>query len=213
MNDFKPEISLLYQVAFGIPSRLISYPGAAKALEQKAGPQLSFTGLDVVAKPEAERYSGLGTPVIFPIVFKGKNYLKTNYKAEVIEVTMSDFLLPAASITEFSRAKIINKTPVSAGKGTVKETYGFDDWQVKIRGFCLADSGHPTHTTALEQQEALIKWSELTDSLVVDGDLFENKGISNLVIEEIQFKAVPGRPWVIPFELTCVSDEPVELLV
>lgn len=213
MNEFKPEISLLYQAAFGIPAKLITYPGAANALESGNTPDISFSGLQVVEKPEAERYSGLGTPVIFPITFKGKTYKRLNKRSEVVEVTMRDFLLPAASITEFDRAKIMGKTTVSGGYGSVKETYGFDDWQIKIRGFCLADSGHPQATTAMGQQDLINQWENLTDSIEVDGELFENKGISNLVIEDIKWKSIPGKPWVIPFEMSCVSDEPIELLV
>lgn len=213
MNEFKPEISLLYQAAFGIPAKLITYPGAAKSLEQSNGAAISFNGLQVVDKPTVERYSGLGTPVIFPITFQGKTYKKLNKRSEVVEVSMKDFFMPASTITEFDRAKIMGKTTVSGGYGSVKETYGFDDWQIKIRGFCLADSGHPTAKSALAQQDLLNQWADLTDAIKVDGELFDNKGISYLVIEDIKWKSIPGQPWVIPFELSCVSDEPIELLV
>jgi hypothetical protein len=37
--------------------------------------------------------------------------------------------------------------------------------------------------------------------------LFDDFDIDNIVIEELQFHQLKGKPGVIPFSLKCVSDE------
>lgn len=172
-----------------------------------------YQGVQVVEEEEeAGRLSHLGTPIIYPITLQGGTYKKFSATGELIEIQMADFELPAVTLSTFRRAKNVSKTRLSAGYGTVKEMYGFDDWQIDINGLCLRDPAHPQAVAALEQSIQLQQYEDLAASIPVLSRLFNDKGIDNIVIEDISFGQIPGRPGVIPFTMRCVSDQPDELL-
>lgn len=87
---------------------------------------------------------------------------------------------------------------------TIKEVFGFDDWEITIRMLCINEYGR----TAKESRDLLIEWSNLRDSINVFGSVFNRKNIYNIIIEEINIKSIEGHPDVIPIELKCLSDEP-----
>jgi hypothetical protein len=186
----------LFNLAFGI-----------KSIGNYKVDKLS-TGLDYESK-----LSYLGTPMIVPIKFKGKGYQVFNDFGEVVIDTFEDFHLPASTLVNLRRAKTIVKTKASAAKGTVKEIFGFDDWQIDIMGFCLADDAHANAKTARDQKIKLNQFDAIVDSIQVVSELFEDFDISHLVINEIQFNQLRGKPGVIPFSLRCSSDEPSNLFI
>jgi hypothetical protein len=165
-------------------------------------------GLDYQTK-----LSYLGTPMIVPIKFKGKGYQVFNDFGEVVSDKFNDFDLPASTLVNLRRAKTIVKTKASAAKGSVKEIFGFDDWQIDIMGFCLADEAHTSAKTARDQKIKLNEFDAIVDSIQVVSELFDDFDISHLVINEIQFNQLRGKPGVIPFSLRCSSDEPSNLFI
>ena len=50
-------------------------------------------------------------------------------------------------------------------------------------------------------------------SIPVEGSLFEDLNIDYIVIKELVFRQVEGKPWVIPFELSCKSGASPELTI
>lgn len=200
-------IAELFNLAFGI-NEIGAYK-INKIDESPKSVDFNYTGVSVTDSLDyATKLSSLGTPMIVPIKFKGKGYNVFNDFGEVVLDTYKDFYLPAATLVNFRRAKIISKTKASASKGTVKELFGFDDWKIDIRGFCLADASHTTAKTAREQKKQLNEWDAIVDSIQVVSELFHDFEIDNIVIEEIQFHQLKGKPGVIPFSLKCSSDEP-----
>ncbi|MBU2923058.1 hypothetical protein KO504_17040 [Winogradskyella psychrotolerans] len=205
MSTYKPDISQLFNAAFGfIP---ITYK-----------PQIGLqpVGKAVYASVPTEEYeaakkmSWMGTPIMFPVSFisSGNKYLQYNGRGELVEVEdLADFDLPPTTVVDFRRAKNVTKTNVLGSNGTVKEIYGFDDWQIRIRGLCLDT---PT-VKAYDLQSELLKWDNLADAIEVQGDLFVDKDIYRITIEEINFTQPQGRHNVIPFEITASSDQPIEL--
>lgn len=201
------DINTLFDIAFGVRG-VVQYRNQQQFL--KGG------GYDVTVaetKEEAERLSYLGTPILFPIKFIGKEYQVYNDVGDIVTRSFKDFELPTATIVNFRHPKIIRKTKLPAGNGTVKELYGGDDWQIDIKGICLADPSHAFAKTAKQQQEALIAFDKVFDAIEVKGDLFENKSIRRLVIENIQFNQLQGHPDKMPFIIRAVSDEPEELIL
>jgi len=146
-----------------------------------------------------------------PIKFKGKGYPIFNDFGEVVTNKYNDFDLPAATLVNFRRSKVMSKTKASAAKGTVKELFGFDDWRIDIRGFCLADASHKTAKTARDQKIKLFEFDAIVEGIQIVSELFDDFDISHLVIEEMQFNQLKGKPGVIPFYLKCSSDEPFDL--
>lgn len=206
-----PPIAGLFLDAFGVKIGGIYKP------EENSGsaddPSGIFTGIQIIENiNESFETSGLGTPIIFPIVFSEGNYKRYNDKGELVNKKMGDFRLPIASVVSFRRDKIMSQTKVNGGRGSVKEIYGFDDWQVTINGFLIPDSSQPQgFKTPLEQERELIKWDNLASSIEVFGQLFTLHDIRNLTIKGVSFEPMRGKPNIRTFTITALSDNPIEL--
>lgn len=217
-------IASLFDIAFGIksigayivpstdekPKNInFDYSGVKFVDDKEGNVKFDYTGVQVTESLDyATKLSHLGTPMIVPILFKGKRYQVFNDFGDVVLDRYEDFYLPATSLVSLRRAKIISKTKASAASGTVKELFGFDDWVIDIRGFCLADPAHANAKTAREQKIKIAEFEKIVDSIDVVSEIFIDFNIEKLVIEEIQFDQLKGRPGVIPFYMRCTSDEP-----
>ena len=201
--DNRYNIGQLFQAAFGTtpPVYLTAPIGSDKPTP------ITYSGLKVAESEEAKRLSKLGTPIVFPIKFKGGSYKFYNTKGQITEKPLTDFWLPPATMADFSRSKMLTRTNVIGGSGTVKEIYGFDDWSIRIRTLCITDQ-----LNAREYERRLVQWSETVQSIAIEGELFLWKNIHNIVIESIDIRSLEGSPNVIPIELNCISDEPFELI-
>ena len=201
--DNRYNISQLFKLAFGtnLPVYLTVPIGKEPARTAEYG------SIRTVEREEAMRLSKLGTPIVFPVKFTAGSYKYYDYQSKIVEKQLADFWLPPATMVDFSRVKNISRTDVIGGNGTVKEIYGFDDWQIRIRTVC-----HNDELSSREYEKRLIEWSEVIQSISVEGDLFGWKNIHNLVIESIDIHSLEGTPNIIPIELNCISDEPFELI-
>ncbi len=200
------------QPTFSIPQLLAQAFGLTKVsyVVPQDAPQaadVNYAGVQVKPMQEVKKLSWMGTPIMFPTLFKGGSYQYYKENGVLDNKPLADFDIPPASIIDFRRAKNITKTRISGTNGTVKEIYGFDDWQIRIRGLCL----DTPQMSAYDQHLELLKWESLADSIQVIGELFKDKSIYRLVIEEIDFPQREGSTNIIPFVITAVSDEPIEL--
>lgn len=178
-------------------------------------PTISYQGIQMVEDIEqAKEMSTLGTPILFPITFKEGSYMEYDVEGKIIQRKMGDFRLPMTAIADFRRAKITGKTRGVGGGGSVKELYDFDDWKVTIRGFCVAEPNHPQGKTTIQQQEEeLLAWENLVDSIKVEGVFFQMRNIHRLNIIEMPIKTVRGKPSIRPFIIKAESDKPFELIL
>lgn len=204
----------LFKEAFGITVEKSFQPELGANLPER--PNLNYFG--VVPVPDIEEafeLSFMGTPIIHPITFLGGNYKFYTKDGEVETKPVADFRLPITCIVDFSRDKIIGTTRVNNGAGgTVKESFGFDDWNITIRGFCVLDlAQRQGHITAFMQEQELLLWETIVDSIGVSGKLFGVRNISNLVIKNISVTALRGKPKIKPFVINALSDEPLELVL
>ncbi len=157
--------------------------------------------------------SYLGTPIMSPIWFESKKYQVFDDFGDIKLEKFERFRLPSATLVSMRRAKIMTETKARASKGSVIEMYGFEAWKIDIRGFCLPDPAHKTAQSAYEQKLKLQSYENIVDSIGVLSELFNDLDISNIVIKEINFNQLKGKPEVIPFYIRCLSDEPLELIV
>jgi hypothetical protein len=171
---------------------------------------LDFEGINAVVLVQGEQQSYLGTPIFQPITFRGGVYQQLSPQGEVFDSSFNGWQLPATTTAEFKRSKDITKSRPSTAHGTTKELWAFQDWEVTIRGLIL--DGQPNYFPLGELRE-LLSWEKLVDSIEVEGDMFTYLGIERLVIESMSLGRVAGSPNVIPFQLQCVSDEPLELSI
>jgi hypothetical protein len=103
-------------------------------------------------------------------------------------------------------------TKVNGGRGSVKEIYGFDNWQVTINGFLIPDHSQPQDLKfPLQQEKELAKWDELASSIEVGCELFTLRKITNLTIKGVSFEPMRGKPNIRTFTINALSDEPIEL--
>jgi hypothetical protein len=119
-------VAQLFDIAFGI-----------KSIGTYSVENINTAGLQVAGSLDyATQLSHLGTPMIVPILFKGSAAYKIyNDFGDIVTDSYEDFALPAATLVNFRRAKIISKTKASAVASSVKEIFAFDDWKIDIRGF------------------------------------------------------------------------------
>lgn len=202
-----------FALAFGVGQIPLRYQ-VPEADNTQAG--VNYSGMPEIT-PDEVKYgqSWLGTPIHFKFALKGGLYRAYDLEGNIEEREMQELQMPLSTMVEFSRAKRIKTTPTVGGYGTVKEMYGFEDWSIRIRGICLNDPSHPQHTQAEDQRNAIQRFEDLADAinLVEDDNIFTQLGIYSLVIRSVNFPSIPGRPNYLPFELNCVSDKPLELIL
>jgi hypothetical protein len=145
--------------------------------------------------------------------FKGGGIYNTwNHKGKLESVKVSDFLMPLASLVKFRRDKVITKTPVVGGTGSVKEVYGLEDWSISISGVIIPDQYNPnSQQTVEEQMEIIQQYNEIAGSIEVDGQIFAKRDISRIVIESLVFSPIQGRPNMMQYTIQAISDDDILL--
>ncbi|MBD3748508.1 MAG: hypothetical protein IE931_03335 [Sphingobacteriales bacterium] len=224
MIDGRSYLAEVFDLAFGVKSpvfipytydlgKLFENDQKFTLPEEKTPGVATYNGPELKPDDITGPLSGLGTPIVYPFTLKGGIYKVFNKDGDLVDFKLADFMMPAATLITFTRAKIITKTPVLGANGSVKELYSFDDWKIRIRGICLDDSSRKTAKTAKAQKEELLKWEQVAGSINIIGDLFFEKNILALTINSANFDQLEGKPNVIPFELECEGDERLELLL
>lgn len=204
--DRRYEIGQLFKLAFGVSSPVyLTVP-----IGKQKQPEIQYSGIKIKESelPEAERLSRFGTPIVFPVKLLKGDYKVYDKDSQIIKKEYDDFWFPPATMVDFSWGKISIKTSVYGSNGSVKEIYGFDDWSIRIRTLCITDE-----LSARDYEKKIIDWVKVVQSIKVEGFLFQSKDIFNIVIEDIDIKSIEGSPNVIPIELSCYSDKPMDLLL
>lgn len=211
MRDIRYDLSKLFELAFGIKNPVfLPFPISIGRKPAVGG----FPSIEIEEEENQETgINGLGMPVAFPMFLQGKKYKTFSEMGEIIEMDLADFQIPSACLATFSRAKNIITTQVSGAQGSVKELYGFEDWQIRLQGFCLKDNSRESEKTASQQKAALLNFERVCESIGISGSLFAEKNIRSISIEDIHFKQVERMPHLMPFEIRCKSDNPLELLL
>lgn len=209
MSNTGINITNLFAEVFGISSPIFIPYGRKLPDFMPEG----YKDFQVLKPEEAAIKSWMGTPVLDSFAFSSGTYRRFDVKGNLSDIEMGDFVVPYATIVEFNRQMNMTKTKVMGSFGTVKEIYGLDDWNISIRGFCLTDKSRTGQKTAEEQAHALVMWSQLVDSIEVSGDLFVQKAIYALVMEDFQLAPVQGKPDVYSYTISAVSDKSIELRI
>jgi hypothetical protein len=217
--DFRNDIGTLFELAFGVKMPVfIPYPlevnrpdlPSFKQGNNTANDLPGYSNVSTKADQLSTRKSHFGLPVFSPIAFIGRQYKMFDRSGVLIDVNMPTFSMPATTLVDFSRSKILAETPQNAGEGAVVEMFGFENWAIRIRGLCIMDQAHPTHKTAQEQKEEILLWESLASGVYVAGDVFTEKNIQYMAIKSINISQLEGRPNVVPFEMNCISLTPPE---
>lgn len=145
---------------------------------------------------------------------KGGKYQSFNqYTGELEHFRYSDFLMPLATIVDLEREMIVTKTPTNGASGSVKEIFGFDDWNISINGIILPDPERKGVERTVEgQMYAIQRFCEIADSIEVEGQRFANRKISRILLAKPVFKEIQGKPNMIQYSINAVSDEDILLM-
>lgn len=207
--DIASALSLLTNA----PRPVVPFPGIMRDAERQ-NPSINYSGITVVPDDEVRPKSYIGTPVFYPIVFKGGSYNRYDRDGKVEQVTLGDFRLPLTCVVEMSRQKTMTTTPLVAARASVKEIYAQEDWQLRISGLLHDEPKHPQGADTFEEMtERLLQYDALADSVEIDGELFHQRGIYRIVIESISFSQMPGKRRMHGFTMQCTSDESLELIL
>lgn len=212
------------ETRFNIPSALnllygianpVRFPGVAQAQEREA-PAVTFAGVQVVPAESYREVSHLGTPIFYPFTLAGGTYKVYDHKGEVVQDTLGDLRLPMSTVVEMARAKTIAETPVSANGGSVMEVFTYGNWDIRLSGILMDEPKHPQGATTLELMEArLMEFDAVAGSIGIgeDTELFGRRRVDRIVIKSISLNQLPGRPRMVGFQMQCLSDTPLELLI
>jgi hypothetical protein len=194
----------LLSQAFGVGGFFVDGQQAPVLIDAK-----SYKGIIYKKRPEAPK-SSLGTTILCQVTLgKGQINWQTIEDGKVVPNTCEAMVLPATTLVDFSQAKIIERTMVPGRKGSVKEYIGLDDWRIRIRGILInfnAEDELPE-----DEIRALKNLKNVPVSIPIINDVAEWLGISDLVIENIEFTAIEGFGNMQPFTIDCLSDDAFEL--
>ncbi|MDB9476798.1 DUF6046 domain-containing protein, partial [Dolichospermum circinale] len=113
-------------------------------------------------------------------------------------------------LVDVSVQKTIISTPIAGRRGTVKELISIGDYAVTIKGVLVSKDRYKEPDAEIRQLKALF---EVPAALEVECKLLSRLSIYSLVFQSLNLPKQPGTINVQPFEISAVSDLPVELLL
>lgn len=209
--NFDFDLQELFSLAFGYGTKQIKHKYKINTEDKSTPASIKYNITDVKSLDEATELTKSGTPIIFPITFCSGGYQKYDSNGKIIIEQMNEFRLPASTIVELDRNKAITTTPLSGGVGEVTEMYGFENWNISIKGICMPEPNHPQAKTPKDQKNMLYKFDCLADTIDIESEILRNLNIMSISIDSIKFSQLPGKPDFTPFEISCKSEEPAEI--
>lgn len=113
------------------------------------------------------------------------------------------------ALVEISQTKNIITTTLQGRSGTIKEYISDGDYTIRIRG--VLDSGS-MHVYPEQQVQTLHNILKVSDAITITSAFAQLYGITDVVVTDYTFSQVPGGYNVQPYEITLLSDIPLELL-
>lgn len=163
----------------------------------------------------ADLTSYLGTPVfsnveLIPGEYTDKDGEKIPY-GEILKNSESGTFRIDTVLIDVSQEKQIIKTNIQGVSGSVKEYISKGDYQIKIRGALVDENGRRyPEEQALQLKEYLDAETTIGISSRFLNDIFE---VTNIVVESYSFPQVEGFQNMQFFEVSAISDDPLELTV
>lgn len=127
---------------------------------------------------------------------------------------LAEVMLPNEPLITVSGSKTIVKTQVAGGDFTVKEIIGADDYKVRIQGWAAREGavrdrpkgGLVPDDYPEEWLRSLVNLYRRNEALAVECQLLTYFNITRLLIEDINFPAVPGAGGKFAYEINAISD-------
>lgn len=177
----------VYSKAFGTP--LPTRGSDFAEYEVEVNTRLN-TGAD-----DTERLSVLGTPVFTDL------WLKENDSDAGLRID--------TVLMDISQQRNIVTTAIQGRNGTVKEYISDGDYQITVRGI-LVEAG--PYDYPAEQVRELLRLCRVQAAVQAVSPFLQLFQIYDVVITDYRLPQLEGYQNLQPFELTCISDTPIELI-
>jgi hypothetical protein len=154
--------------------------------------------------------SRIGTPVFCWLEIEAGQYTDSDGNTVQYDgFTRADGTQINVVLFNVSQTKNIVETTIQGRNGTVKEYVSDGDYQVSIYGVFVAKT---TNSYPEKEMQKLVAITKSNRAIKVNSWYLRQFGIYNLVIKEPNFAQNAAQFNSQPWQLTCVSDQPVELL-
>lgn len=144
---------------------------------------------------DTERLSYLGTPVFTDL------WLKENDSDAGLRID--------TVLMDISQQRNIVTTAIQGRNGTVKEYISDGDYQITVRGILVEPS---PYDYPAEQVRELLRLCRVQAAVQAVSPFLQLFQIYDVVITDYQLPQLEGYQNMQPFELTCISDTPIELI-
>jgi len=142
-------------------------------------------------RTDTELMSMLGTPLFMPC-------------------KLGDIWLPNEPLITISGRNEIIKTKLTGIKGTVKEYIAMDDYSIKIQGLIINEASDDYPEDQVRQIRALC---ESKEAVKISNRLLTLFDIHQVTILDWDFIAVEGHQNCQAYQIACLSDWPVDLIL
>jgi hypothetical protein len=192
------------------PQLILSSFGLAlvKPKFYKQGQRLNLLSVDDELRPTTNKGT-LGLPVFGGIVFKAGSYVNNNGETINYGKEGAQDLLIECCLIEVGQQRQIVSTKIQGKDASVKQFISNGDYGVTIRGV-LASSIPNVYPDSDMRALQTICNAEVAVSVQCPylEDFFQ---IGQIVVQYANFPQLEGNITVQPFELRCLSDEPIIL--
>lgn len=113
------------------------------------------------------------------------------------------------ALIEISQTKNLVRTTIQGRSGDVIEYISKGNYDIRIRG--VIDSGS-MHVYPEDKVNTLKNILDVDESITITSAFAQLFGISDVVVTDYTFSQVPGGYNVQPYEISLISDTPLELL-
>ncbi|MBN2669985.1 MAG: hypothetical protein JXR60_12260 [Bacteroidales bacterium] len=113
----------------------------------------------------------------------------------------SDIVAPPPSIS-FSRSKKLTETELNGEDAEVVERWNTQAWNIRIRGLLVDMKEHQYPSNLVQKIDKLFSHNDMVE---VSGTQFFEKGISNIIIKDVDIDGVVGFKDTIQYSITARS--------
>lgn len=142
-------------------------------------------------RTDTELMSSMGVPLFMP-------------------TKLNDFWLPNEPLITINGQNVVERTKLTGIKGTVKERISTDDISIKIQGIIINEE---TDDYPEDQVRALRQIIESQDAVQISNRMLTLFDVHQVAIIAWNFAGIEGHQDCQTYEITCVSDWPVDLIL
>ena len=116
-------------------------------------------------------------------------------------------LIMQTALLEVTMTRNIVKTSIQGRNGTIKEYISDGDYIITVRGAIVA----PTNVYPAFDVAQLVNYCQIQDSIEVHCPFLNSFHVASIVIDSYNIAQKMGYRNMVPFELNCSSDIPLEI--